>query len=115
MDAPACALLESGERAGSTRASRDFAFMSTDREPSEAERQYAEVRMAHDGHADLLGAIRAYEQVIAAHPESHEARLAYTQIGNIMSLEVHLADGSLVPLSAVLAHRWSWPCPDAHQ
>jgi hypothetical protein len=83
--------------------------MGMDTEPSDLERHYSQVRIDHADHTHLRGALRAYEQLIASHPDTREARRARDWIRHIKSLSVHLVDGRVIPVGDVLAHRWDRP------
>ena len=56
--------------------------------PATAAEQYSEAYATHYTTRDLLGALRAYGQVIQSHPDEAEAGYARSQIKNIVNLVV---------------------------
>ena len=72
--------------------------------PSAASQLYADAYATHYADGNLLGAFRAYENILSLHPESLEADYARTQLRNIAVLVVSPGELLAAQMEHALGH-----------
>jgi hypothetical protein len=78
---------------------------------AESARQYAEAYATHYTRRDLLGALRAYDEIIELHPNAPEAGYSRSQMRNIVNLVVPARE--LLAFQVELVRRHLQPDSDA--
>jgi len=66
--------------------------MRTETRAIDVNEQYAAAHLAHHGQKDLREAVELYTAIIAAHPETQEARQARAQVQSIVNYVVPAKD-----------------------